>query len=190
MGQRRDRAFTLIEAMIVVVIVGISSLLAVVAYRRWIVSSKLMEAENMIENIRSAEEAFKSENGGYLTVSKGIAGSGTTTPNGDYPAATPGSFKTQWGADCTTCVATNSWRQLAVVAGAPVYYGYAVVASNDPNAAPDSILVNGAAFSLSAMKGTPWFVVEADGDPLGSGKFTKLFGVSNNNQVFINNDTN
>ncbi len=80
----------------------------------------------------------------------------------------------------------NSWRQLAVQPTGTVMYGYAVVASNDPNASPNNILVNGSSYSLSALKGAPWYVVEADGDPTGSGKFTKIFGLSGNNELFIN----
>jgi hypothetical protein len=68
-------------------------------------------------------------------------------------------------------------------------YGYAVVASNDPNATPDPILVNGASQTLVALKGAPWYVVEADGDPLATGTYTKIFGMSGNNELFINNDT-
>src|SRR5258708_23111119 len=113
----------------------------------------MMEAENMVSNIRSAEEAFKGENGGYLAVSLKYAGSGTSVPTLDYPAATPGAFKTGWGADCVSsvCVKTNSWKQLGVQASAPVIYGFAVVATNDPTLAPDDILVNGVGTSLTAM---------------------------------------
>jgi prepilin-type N-terminal cleavage/methylation domain-containing protein len=189
MTRGRDRAFTLIEAMVVVVIVGILSVLAIVAYRKWVTSSRMMEAENLVSNIRSAEEAFKSENGGYLAVSLAYAGAATPTPTTDYPAATPGAFQTQWGADCATniCVQTNSWRQLGVQASEPVVYGYAVVASNATNSTPPNILVNNASYALTGLQGAPWYVVEADGDPTASGTYTKIFGVSGNNELFINN---
>jgi prepilin-type N-terminal cleavage/methylation domain-containing protein len=191
MRRRRDRGFTLIEAMIVTLIVGILSVLAVVGYRKWVTSSRMMEAENMVSNIRSAEESFKSENGGYLAVSIKYAGSGTSVPTLDYPAATPSSFKTGWGAACASniCVKPNSWKQLGVQPNGPVVYGYAVVASNDPSATPDDILVNGADKALTGLKGAPWYVVEADGDPLATGTYTKIFGLSGNNELFINNDT-
>jgi prepilin-type N-terminal cleavage/methylation domain-containing protein len=188
MGRRRDRGFTLIEALVVSVIVGILSVLAVVGYRKWVTNSKMMEAQNLVSNIRSAEESFRSENGSYLPVSLTYAGAATPVPTLDYPAGTPGAFKTGWGVDCpsTVCVKPNSWRQLGVVPVGPVIYGYAVVASNDPAQTPTNILVNDSSYSLAAMTGAPWYVVEADGDPLGTGTFTKIFGVSGNNEIFVN----
>ncbi len=190
MRRGRERGFTLIEMGVIAIIVGILSVLAVVGYRKWVTTSRLTEAQNMVSNIRSAEEAFKSENGGYLTVS--IAYAGTGNPSHDYPAATPGAFRTGWGADCpsTSCVKTNSWRQLGVQSVGPVTYGYAVVASNDGTSGPSTdILVNNVDTPLTSMKGAPWYVVEADGDPLGQGTFTKVFGLSGNNELFINGGT-
>jgi type IV pilus assembly protein PilA len=191
MRRARDRGFSLIEMMAVVLIVGVLAVVAIVAYRKWISTARINEATNLISNIRSAQEAFRSENGGYLPVSVQYAGAGVATPTTDYPAPTPGAFKTQWGADCplSACVKANSWRQLAVQPTGTVMYGYAVVATNDPNAAPNDILVNGSSYSLSALKGAPWYVVEADGDPTGSGKFTKIFGLSGNNELFINENS-
>ena len=144
-----------------------------------------------MSNIRSAEEAFRAENGvTYLPVSKGLG------PGFDYPAATPGAFKTAWGASCslTQCVAANSWQQLAVQPSAPVAYGYSVQ-TNDPvadptgTAAPPSITVNGTTMSLVGMQNQPWYVIEADGDYFGTGSFTKVFAFTGNNQLFISNGT-
>jgi prepilin-type N-terminal cleavage/methylation domain-containing protein len=191
MRARRDRAFTLIEAMVVVLIVSILSVLAVVGYRRWITASRMTEAQNLVSNIRSAEEAFKSENGGYLQVSIQYAGAASPTPTLDYPAATPSSFRTTWGAPCPSniCVKSNSWALLGVQPNAPVVYGYAVVASNLATTTPNDILVNNKDTPMTGMKGAPWYVVEADGDPLATGTYTKIFGLSGNNELFINNDT-
>jgi hypothetical protein len=43
--------------------------------------------------------------------------------------------------------------------------------------------------SLSAMQNQPWYVIEADGDYFGTGSFTKVFGFTGNNQLFISNGT-
>jgi prepilin-type N-terminal cleavage/methylation domain-containing protein len=192
---RRRAGFTLIEAMIVVVIIGIGAVIAVVAYRKWIQTSHLAEAQDLVSHIRSAEDAFLSENGmTYLPVSKGL---GTAF---DYPASPPGAFKTGWGAPCSTavCFQSNSWQQLAVQPSGPVMFGYAVLTnpSTDYSASPptfsappSTVIVNGVTMNLSGMAGRPWYVVEADGDYFGTGSFTNVFAFSGNNQLFINNGT-
>jgi len=195
---RRESGFTLIEAMIVVVIIGVLSVVAVVAYRRWIQTSYLAEAQDMVSNIRSAEEAFRSENGlAYLPVSSGLGAVGGY----DYPAPTPGAFKTGWGAACTWCVTSNAWQQLAVQPSGPVAYGYSVLTNpttdyatspptySVPPTLPSYITVAHTSMNLSAMGGQPWYVVVADGDYFGTGSFTSVIGLSGNNQLFISNGT-
>ena len=187
---RRRAGFTLIEAMIVVVIIGISATLAVLAYRRWVQTSHLAEAQDLVSHIRSAEDTFRSENGvTYLPVSNALG------PGHDYPALTPGAFKTAWGGACTVCAHTNSWQQLAVQPSGPVMFGYSVLTNplTDPSATnsppPTGIVVNGVTMNLASMQGQPWYVIEADGDYFGTGSFTSLYAFSGNNQVFINNGT-
>jgi prepilin-type N-terminal cleavage/methylation domain-containing protein len=188
MRRVRDRGFSLIEMIAVVLIVGTLAVVAIVAYKKWVSTARVNEATNLVSNMRSAEEAFKSENGGYLPVSKAYTGTSAAPPTCDYPAATPGAFKTQWGADCpaSICVKTNSWKQLAVQATGTVMYGYAVYATNNPADVPNDIVVNGQTQSIANLKGTPWYVVEADGDPTGSGRYTKIFATSANNELFLN----
>jgi hypothetical protein len=153
-------------------------------------TSHLSEATDMVSHIRSAEEAFRAENGvTYLPVSISIG------PGYDYPAPTPGAFKTGWGGPCasTQCYVTNAWQQLAVQPNGPVLFGYSVQTNlvSDPTGAalPPSIVVNGTTMSLSAMQNQPWYVIEADGDYFGTGSFTKVFGFTGNNQLFISNGT-
>jgi type IV pilus assembly protein PilA len=174
---RRARGFTLIEAMIVVVIVGVLALIAIIGYRRWMHSTYVTEAFEMVTNIRAGEEAFRSENGGYLDVSTGLG------PGYDYPAATPGKFKTAWGGNCTPCQTTTSWQALNIQPSGPLGFGYSV--RNDIGLAgtPPTPSVNGVALATGAMT-APWYFIEADGDYDGNGTFTNVYGMSGTNRLF------
>jgi prepilin-type N-terminal cleavage/methylation domain-containing protein len=186
---RRSRAFTLIEAMIVVAIVGVLAVLATVAYRRWVRAAYVSEAQDMVANIRTGEQAFYGENGAYLNVTAGLG------PPHDYPTATPGASKTQWGAPCATCANANAWLTLGIQSNAPVAFGYSVVAGDGVKVVPSALIankwgppsVNGQVMSLAAMSnGQPWYFVEADANISGDGtSFTHVYGMSGDNHIFI-----
>jgi prepilin-type N-terminal cleavage/methylation domain-containing protein len=184
MRRRGSRAFTVIEMMITAVIVGVLALLAVVAYRKWIRTSYMAEAQDMIQNVRAAEEAFRGETGGYLDVSS------TLDIGYTYPATTPGAFKSSWGGACAAC--SHPWTQLAVEPKGPVIFGYAVVANN-AGTAPGATVTPALSrmlttVDLSGLAGQPWYVVEALGDVNGDGIFTRLVGNSVSSQVVIDRE--
>ncbi len=190
---RRSRGFTLIEAMIVVVLIGVIAALAVFGMMRWVRYSHLGEAQNLVSNIRTAEEAYLSENGAYYNVSLSV-GKGNT-----YPSTTPGAFKTAWGAPCTVCSATNSWKALGINPTAPVAFGYAVVA-DCPNVTTGStactspagrgvsnIAWNGKTLDLTNLgaNSQPWYFIEADANYSGDNvNFTHVYGMSGDNEIY------
>jgi prepilin-type N-terminal cleavage/methylation domain-containing protein len=178
---RAARAFTLIESLFVVVIIGIIAVLATVGYRKWIIQSHEAEAQDMVSNIRQAEEAFKAENGAYVNVSAGLE------PPNMYPQASPvGSVTTQWGGPCGSC--TGSWTTLNVAPNAPVVFGYAVVAGA-AGASPPSITWNGNTVDLTGLVTQPWYIVEAYCDLNSQGTpDMQLYGVSSSNQLMMNNE--
>jgi type IV pilus assembly protein PilA len=180
---RPGRAFTLIESLFVVVIIGIIAVLAIVGYRKWVVQSHEAEAQDMVSNIRTAEESFKAENGAYVNVSAGLE------PPNMYPQASPvGSVTTAWGAPCGSCITPGSWTTLNVAPNAPVVFGYAVVAGA-AGATPPSFLWNGQTVNLTTVVTQPWYVVEAycDLDSKGAPNM-QVYGVSTSNQLMINNE--
>jgi prepilin-type N-terminal cleavage/methylation domain-containing protein len=174
---RRTRAFTLIETMIVVVMVGILALVASVAYRKWILSSSLNEAQGMLMNFRATEEAFRAENGGYVNVSSSLSSL--------YPAATPSrAFKTDWGAP------SGGWASLNIKPDGPVHFGYSIIADNSGTAAPPGTITDeGTKVDLTSMRGQPWFVAEAlcDVDEDATTPNTTIFAISGDNRLRVNN---
>jgi prepilin-type N-terminal cleavage/methylation domain-containing protein len=177
------RGFTLIEAMVTVVIVGVLATLAVVAFRKRIRSAKTSEAMQIIENIRAAQDAFKAETGKYANISQSL-----TSYYPYDPTLNPGSMqKVQWGAACTNCNANISWARINVNTNGPVFFGYATIAG-DASVAPPSLSVNSKTVSLSNIAGNPWYVVTAKGDTDGNKIFTTLYATNAGGDLMIDNE--
>jgi type IV pilus assembly protein PilA len=177
---RRERGFTLIEMMIVVALVTVLALVAGVAYRRWVRSSYLGEAEDMLSNIRMAEETFRSENGTYLATASSLSTL--------YPSTTPSeAIKTQWGTNA------GAWATLNVMPSAPLWFGYSVIASPPGQlvpAAPAEIIVNGQPANYASLGGQPWFIAEAqcDLDNDATTSPTTLYASSGSNRLLVANE--
>jgi len=154
---RKQRAFTLIESLFVVVIIGIMAVLATVGYRKWVIQSHEAEAQDMISNIREAEETFKAENGAYVNVSGGLE------PPNMYPQPSPvGTITTQWGGPCGTCA--GSWTTLNVAPNAPVVFGYAVVAGAAGSTTAPAITWNGQPVNMAPLLAAAWGCVPCGPD--------------------------
>src|SRR5581483_6496536 len=96
---RRERGFTLIELMAVVVIIGVLSMLAVLGYRKIVTSSHVTEATSMVNSIRVAQEAYHAETQMYAPCM------GATDLKGSkwYPATSTYGTLVSWGGTCATC---------------------------------------------------------------------------------------
>ena len=178
------RAFTLVEMMIVVVIIGILATLAVVGYRKLITSSHVTEATNMVQNIRVAQEGYHSETQQYANISQSLTAY--------YPQSSPnGRLQTAWGAKCSSqCASGMDWAMLPLHIDGPVLFGYATVAGG-PGVAPvpATVSVNGAPLVFPATPTTDWYLVAAscDMDSLGAPN-TTVYTTSFANQVYVDQE--
>ena len=137
--------FTLIELMIVVVIIGVLSVLAVSGYRRYTLAARNSEAESFLMAIRAQQESYKQAFGAYCG-----------TPNGvKWPTDVPQQQKAQWdGADMPA-----AWKDLGMKSPGLVWFQYEIFAGTLPANAPPE----GLAAAFNGVTG-PWFAARAHGD--------------------------
>lgn len=67
---KHDLAFTLIELMVVIVIIGILAAIAVPSYRKYIVDSKIAEAYVNIDALSKSQISYFANNNNFFTVTK------------------------------------------------------------------------------------------------------------------------
>jgi type IV pilus assembly protein PilA len=174
------RGFTLIEMMIVVVIVGVLATLAVVGYRKIVQSSHVAEATGMVQNIRVAQEAYKSETQLYANISKSLTDF--------YPAAPVYGVQSGWGGTCSNCNSGFTWTNLPLHVDGPVLFGYATIAaaSGQP---PASVSYANASFTFPQTLTTDWYVVSAAADLDNTpSTMTLVIGASWTNQLTVVNE--
>ena len=178
-ARRAARGFTLVEAMVTVVIVGILATLAIAGTRKYIATSKSSEAIEMIGHIRDAQEANKQDSFGYLDVSTDFS------PSSYYPAnPNPGRSKMLFAGPGTGQAA---WQMLNVQTDGPVTFVYATTAG--ANSVPTSLgsditVTNWPTTNVNA----PWYVVKARADFTGSGVYTVFAAGSFTNDLYSAND--
>jgi prepilin-type N-terminal cleavage/methylation domain-containing protein len=161
---RRRQGFTLLELMIVVVIIGVLSAVAIPSFRSYLHRSRTTEAFTFLAEIRQRQEAYRAEFGEYCAVSGGSVG-GTAWA----PAAAPGAGAVSWTG------APGFWNQLGAAPDGLVRFQYQVVAG-PPATAPTTLGFDGSDF---------WFVAQARGDLDGDGEFMLLETYSAAGHVFV-----
>ncbi|AKV02161.1 hypothetical protein AKJ09_08824 [Labilithrix luteola] len=167
-----NAGFTLVELAIVVCIVGVLAVIAVVGYRKLVLSSKLSEAQQTISAIRIAQEDYRAERGTYANLGVNFCPS-------------DGSQQKKWAWDPNCNGGTNTWSVLPVHVDGPVQFGYRVAAGTRGVADP---FTTGVDFS-GADATVPWYIIQAHADLNNDhGLYTELTGTSFGNQIFTRND--
>ena len=133
MRRVRQRGFTMIELMIVVVIVGILASVAVVAYRRHINKVRAGEVDALFQELKVKEEGYAAEFGRYL----GVCSAALPAPGVPDNLCTEGDY---WPAPLTgnlidiTGAKPVRWTRLKVQPGkGALYCQYEVIAGPGGN---------------------------------------------------------
>jgi prepilin-type N-terminal cleavage/methylation domain-containing protein len=169
-----SRAFTLVELMTVVMIVGVLATVATYGVRKYVLSAKKAEAVSMLTQIRAAEEAYRDEMFVYL---------GGNNLSVWHPSAS-GQGKRSW--DFSPNAMTAFFDQLGVRSDGPVGYSYTVFAGVAGTALPTSPMNRTVAFPAATG---PYYIAMARADLNGDGSFTYAVCHSDSSEIYVEDDT-
>ena len=164
--------FSLVELMIVVVILGVLSALALPAYMRQRYRGQAVEASEVLSRVVAAQEAYRAEFTTYSDASNDL----TLTGVGAHTSGGLGTWHPALGTGQRNFY-TNlpvSWNQLGVRPRDLVRYSYATCAGNPgiiPSLGPAGDL--GYAALPLAQQGV-WFFAAATGDLDANGVFSRF----------------
>ena len=165
----------MVELLAVVAMVGILAAIAVVGYQRYMRTSYIGEAKDMVGAIRAAETSYKAETLGYLNVS--------SSSTSWYPAPPDKKKRNfRWPAHADYA----KWQMLNVVADAPTRFGFTVVAGAPGDVPPAAETADKPVWPATTE---PWFVVQAAGDQNGDGIYSYVLASSYTGELYVENDS-
>ena len=174
-SQQHQRGFTLVELMVVVVIVGVLSVLAVTGYRKYTVSARNAEATQFLGAVRAAQEVYFQGFGQYC-------GDGNVAT---WPAdPLPFDEKKLWGEP------PGAWGALGVRSPGRVWFKYSMAAGAAGDAVPGAMQVPtpGGAANPIQDNSKPWYVVNGRADHTRDGVLSLFEVTSEKPDVFSANE--
>ncbi len=158
--------FTLIELMIVVVIIGVLSVLAVTGYRRYTFAARNAEAVSFLLAVKGAQQSYYQAFGQFC---------GTRSAEvGTWPDEVPFEMKANWDAP----PAANGWSDLGVKSPGRVWFQYIILAAKGNAHVPLNAIVEG---------NKDWFIARAHGNFDGEGILSTFEITSERSDVWQNN---
>lgn len=146
MPNRSKAAFTLVELMVVVTILGILATIGVPMFKGYIYRSKASEATGFLLEIKNRQESYRSVYHQYINVSD--------SATDWHPSSDPGSSEQVWTSHA-------NWNMLgAQPPGRRTYFSYVTIAG-PPGTTPAD---RGAGSTLGYTGADFWFVSRALGD--------------------------
>jgi type II secretory pathway pseudopilin PulG len=182
--------------MVVVMIVGVLSILAVVGFRKLVGESRGAEAVYMVNAIKVAQESYHAETGSYANLSPSLCASTTCTAL--YPQAsasvTLGDVKVGWGVACGgACNAGMDWSMLPVHVQGGVMYGYSTVAGSAGGTISFGSVTWPSGYTINVPTGSTtadWFAITGVGDEDMDTVPAVVFGSSFSNDLLVMNEGN
>ena len=174
-GRSASAGFTLVELMVVVVITGILASIGIGLVRGHLNVAKANRALAGIQAIRTAEEAFRAQNGQYLDCSADNARW--------YPMTTPSKLTYEWHQFAHPDYAR--WMGLGVAGIKSTQYGFLVSAGNPSVAYPTLQTASKPVLPTSADH---WYVIQVKGDIDGNGTFMLGAATSINGEVYLEHE--
>ncbi len=167
---RFPRGFTLVELMIVVVIIGGLSVLAITGYRKYTYASRNAEAVQFLGAVKAAQHAYFQTYGRFC---------GSTTP-AVWPRNLPSvdTGKVRWLDPDNPIPANNAWHSLGVESPGAVWFQYRIAAGQPGQNGGGAIRDNR----------RPWFWAQANGDFDGNGTFSTFEVTSEKSEVYRFNE--
>lgn len=166
----KQSGFTLVEMMIVVVIIGVLSAIAIPSFIGYMYKARTAEATTFIGDIRARQESYRSEFGQYC----GVTGWDNANWEPRDPGDEDGSLVRAWSA-----APGQEWLDLGAQPDGPVRFSYRFIAGLPGDDPPANIWAD--------SPNDFWYAVQAVADLDNDGTFITFEAASARAQIWKSN---